>query len=241
MRPLRTAGLVCGVAHLASIVLLGPLLGSAADPSTAYAEHYAVDANVRRDLVGSLGLLVAAAALGWIVVAARRRAGGPDGGGIGGDLTAAAGLVSAGVIVVAAGVLATVPLTTAIGDLTDDPGIDAEVQAGIAQAGTVVLLVAMVAVGVTTVLLARLGRAAGAVPRWVVVTAWATAGTLLLGASVVLLAPFGAWIAGAGTAWRSEEGRPAGSPSPSPAPGGPPLRATASPPPLVAEVERWLR
>ena len=51
-----------------------------------------------------------------------------------------AGFISASALVVAAGLLATVPLTTAIGNLTDDPGIEIGVQAGIAQSGTVVLL-----------------------------------------------------------------------------------------------------
>lgn len=114
-------------------------------------------------------------------------------------------MVSAGVILVAAGLLATVPLSTAIGNLTDDPGIEVSVQAGIAQAGTVVLFVAMIAVAATSVLLARVGRSAGALPRWIGVTSWFAAGALLLGASVALLLPFSAWIIAAGLSWRSPQ------------------------------------
>jgi hypothetical protein len=61
----------------------------------------------------------------------------------------------------------------------------------------------------TAVLLARLGRHSGAVPRWIHATAWATAATLLLGVSVALLVPFAAWAIALGIAWRSH-----GSPTP---------------------------
>lgn len=205
MRPIKSPALACGVAYIGSILLLGPLLGSTADSSTAYADHYDSDANVLRDLAGSMTLLIVAACITWTAITARRLAGWSDTTKVIGDLTAASGLVSSGAIVVAAGLLATVPLTTLIGDLTDDPGIDVTVQAGIAQAGSVVLFVAMIAVALTTVLLARLGRATGAVPQWIVTTAWMTAGTLLLGASVVLLFPFGVWIIATGMTWRRED------------------------------------
>src|SRR5215204_6232190 len=55
-----------------SLVLMGPLLGSTADSSTAYATHYAEDANVARDLIGALALVVGATMLGWTTIAARR-------------------------------------------------------------------------------------------------------------------------------------------------------------------------
>lgn len=93
------------------------------------------------------------------------------------------------------------PLTTSIGEFTDDPGIDIGVQAGIAQAGTVVLLVAALCLAVTTVLVARLGRQNLAVPRWIMATAWVTAATLCLGVSVGLLMPFAAWAIAVGVVW----------------------------------------
>jgi hypothetical protein len=98
----------------------------------------------------------------------------------------------------------TVPLTSSIGEITDDPGMDIGVQTGIAQAGTVMLLVAALCLGVTSVLLAALGRQAHAIPRWISATAWATAATLALGVSVVLLLPFAAWVVALGLAWSSE-------------------------------------
>ena len=55
----------------------------------------------------------------------------------------------------------------------------------------------------TAVLLARLGRQNGVVPRWITATAWATAVTLCLGVSVGLLLPFGLWAIVCGLVWRA--------------------------------------
>jgi hypothetical protein len=52
-----------GCSYLLAIVLLGPLLGSSADASTAFADHFADEGNRLRDLVGSFALLVAAGSL----------------------------------------------------------------------------------------------------------------------------------------------------------------------------------
>jgi len=114
-----------GCSYLLAIVLLGPLLGSSADASTAFTDHFADEGNRLRDLVGSFALLVAAGSLVWTVVAAR---------------TETATLIGS-------------PLR----DLT--------------------------------------------VPRWIVVTALATAVTLALGVTVVLLVRFGAWAIAVGLVW----------------------------------------
>jgi hypothetical protein len=197
-RSLMAPALVLGGSYLVAIVLLGPLLGSSADASTAYRDHFASDGNRVRDIVGSLTLLVAAVALLWTVLRARS-AGAPA---ILGDIVlAVAGLASAG-LVVAAGLLLTVPATTTIGELTDDPGIDDAVQAGIAQAGTVMLMVAALLLGATAVLLAVLGRRRGAVGSWIVAAAWVTAVCSLLGFSVVLLLPFAVWAIAVAAVWR---------------------------------------
>jgi hypothetical protein len=201
-KPLRLPAIGLGCSYLVAIVMLGPLLGSAADASSAFADHFADDGNRVRDLAGSLALVVAAAMLGWTVVSARTAS--AIASATLRDLTLMSGAVTAAAIVAAAGLLLAVPLTASIGKLTDDPGIDPGVQAGIAQAGTVLLLVAALCLALTTVLLARLGRHGGAVPRWVTTTAWATAVTLLLGVSVALLVPFAAWAIALGLAWRSE-------------------------------------
>lgn len=51
---------------------MGPLLGSCADASTAFAEHLDDDETRVRDPLGSVALLVAAAMLAWGAVTARR-------------------------------------------------------------------------------------------------------------------------------------------------------------------------
>ena len=75
---------------------------------------------------------------------------------LGRDLMTASGIVSSTLVVVAGALRATVPLTKAIGNLTVDPGIDATVPSGIAQAGTVALLFAMASVAGTVVPRVRL-------------------------------------------------------------------------------------
>lgn len=198
-RPLRRPAVALGCSYLAAVLALGPLLGSLADSSTAFAEHFADSGNRVRDLVGSFALLIAAATLGWTVVMARS-AGSAAAAALR-DLTTMAGAVTATAFVAAAGLLLTVPLTSLIGELTDDPGIAPGVQAGITQAGVVVLLVAALCLALTTVLVARLGRHTDAVPRWIMVTAWATAAMLLLGVTVALLVPFAAWAIALGVVW----------------------------------------
>jgi len=200
-KPLRVPAIILGCSYFLAIALLGPLLGSSADASTAFSEHFADDGNRARDLLGSLALLVAAASLVWTLVSARTAT--LTRSGTLRDLSMISGGITASTLVVAAGLLITVPLTTAIGDVTDDPGIDPGVQAGIAQAGTVLVLVAALCLAVATVLVARLGRESGAVPRWVSATAWATAATLVLGVSVGLLMPFAAWAIALGIAWKA--------------------------------------
>lgn len=199
MRPLSKPGIALGTAYGFGIAMLGPLLGSTADASTAYAAHFGEDANIVRDLIGSVALVTAAMMLAWTVVVARYTS--EVSADANRDLLAAVGLVTSSAMVVAAGLLATVPLTTAIGKLTGDPGIDLSVQAGIAQAGSVVLFVDALSLAVTTVLLGRLGIREGSIPRWVWIASWPTAGTLLLGASVGLLLPFAVWAIVLGLTW----------------------------------------
>jgi hypothetical protein len=190
-----------------AIVMLGPLLGSSADASAAFAEHFDDGGNRLRDLLGSLALLMAAGMLVWTAVIARQKTIAHAESSVR-DLSTIAAVVTSSTLVTASGLLMTVPLTASSGNLTDDPGIDVGVQAGIAQAGTVVLLVAALALAATTVLLARLGRQNLAVPRWIGATAWATAATLCLGVSVGLLLPFAGWVIALGLVWSTRPQHP---------------------------------
>ncbi len=204
LHPLRRPAIGLGCAYLFAIVMLGPLLGSSADASTAFADHFSDDGNRVRDLLGSLALLVSAAMLVLTAVVARRETVTRGTSSVR-DLAMVAAIVTSCTLVTASSLLLTVPLTTSIGELTDDPGIDDGVKAGIAQAGTVALLVAALCLAVTTVLLAQLGRQTHAVPRWILATAWATAATLCLGVSVVLLVPFAAWVIAFGIVWSAAQ------------------------------------
>lgn len=205
MGTVRTSAVCLGIAYLVAVASLGPLLGSTADSSTAFVDHFASDANVRTDLIASLLLAAASTLLVWTIVLIRDRLQSEHEMRRLCDVLGALSVISASGLLVAAGLLATVPLTTSIGNITDDPGIEPPVQAGIAQAGTVVLLMSMLVVGATFVLAARLGRAAGAIPRWVAVTSWIVAAALVLGMSIALLFPFGAWLIALGLTWRTEE------------------------------------
>lgn len=204
-RPLRVPAAGLGCSYLLAIIMLGPLLGSSADASTAFTEHFADGSNRARDALGSLALLFAAASLVWTAVTARSEVSILSARTLR-DLTVLVAAVTASALVAASGLLLTVPLTRTIGELTDDPGIEPGVQAGIAQAGTVVLLVAALCLALTTILLARLGRHGGAVPRWITMTAWATAATLVLGVTVGLLMPFAAWAIALALVWTGESG-----------------------------------
>lgn len=210
--PFRVPAIGLGCSYLLAIVMLGPLLGSAADASTAFAEHFDDDGNRARDLLGSLALLAAAAMLVWTAVTARQKTIADTESSVR-DLSLIAAVVTASTLVAAASLLMTVPLTTSMAQLTDDPGIEVDVQAGIAQAGTVMLLVAALALAITTVLLARLGRQNLAVPSWISATAWVAAATLCLGASVVLLTPFAAWAIALGVAWSMQPPPPTRAPA----------------------------
>jgi hypothetical protein len=63
----------------------------------------------------------------------------------------------------------------------------------------------MLVVGATFVLAARLVRASGSVPRWIALTGWIVAIALILGVSIALLFPFGAWLIALGLTWKNDE------------------------------------
>lgn len=200
-RPLRAPAVGLGIAFLVSIGLLGALLGSTADASTAFEVHFSNDAQVIRDGIGGLGLIFTSTMLVWLIIAIRaetsdqhqrsRR-----------DLATAFVLVSAAGLLAAAGQLLTVPFTKALGSITGDTGIETSVQAGIAQAGSVTLFVAVIPLAIAVVLIGQIGRSSGILPRWVSFTAWIVAVLLFLGWTVGLLLPFGLWSIALGLTWK---------------------------------------
>ena len=201
-RPLRTPAVGLGIAFLVSIGLLGTLLGSTADSTATFGIHFSNDAQVTRDGIGGLGLVVSATMLVWLVMAMRatvsdqkqrsRR-----------ELATAFGLISAAGLIAAAGLLLTVPFTTALRAISEDAGIETSVGAGIAQAGAVTLFVALLPLAIAVVLVSQIGRRCGFLPRWVYIFGMFTAGILLfLGWSVGLLVVFGVWSIAFGFKWK---------------------------------------
>lgn len=206
MPPVRVPALGLGLAYLFSVVALGPLLGSTADSSVAYEVHFANDASVTRDLLGALGLVLTSAMLVWLVMAFRGQM--VDRGALTrSDLACAFGLVASAALLAAAGLLLTVPFTVTLGRVTDDPGISPDVQAGIAQAGSVALFVAVLPLAIAVVLLSKVATTVGSSPRWIAGAAWVTAVLLFFGWSVGLLLPFAAWSIAFGFTSRSPDGR----------------------------------
>ncbi len=198
----RAPAVALGGVYLVSIAALGPLLGQTADSAATYQDHFANDAALARDVAGGIGLVLAAGLLIWLLVATRAETLEPRQPRLL-ELCTAFGLVAAAVLMVAAALLLTVPFSLTLGEVTGDSGIaTAEVQAGIAQAGSVALFVAALPLAVTVICLGKLGFAAGRSPRWIARTAWATAVLLVLGCSVGGLVPFGAWAIAFGLTWR---------------------------------------
>ncbi|MEO8363064.1 MAG: hypothetical protein ABI570_01615 [Ilumatobacteraceae bacterium] len=199
-RPLRAPAVGLGIAFLVSIGLLGTLLGSTADSTATYDIHFSNDAQMIRDGIGGMGLIIASVMLVCLVMAMResvsdhqqrsRR-----------DLATAFGLVSAAGLITAAGLLLTVPFTTALGAITDDTGIETSVQAGLAQAGSVTLFVAVVPLAIAVVLIGQIGKRIGVLPRWMSITGWIIAVFLLLGWAVGPLLPFAIWSIALGLTW----------------------------------------
>lgn len=201
-RPLRVPAVGLGISFLVSIGLLGTLLGSTADSTATFDVHFGSDSQVTRDGIGGIGLIISAVMLVWLVISMRaavsdeqqrsRR-----------DLATAFGLVSAAGLITAAGLLLTVPFTTALGAITEDPGIETSVRAGIAQAGSVTLFVAVLPLAIAVALIGQIGKRTGVLPRWMSVTAWFIAVLLFLGWSVGLLLPFALWSIALGLTWKN--------------------------------------
>lgn len=208
MKPLRTPAVALGVGFIVCIGLLGPLLGSTADSSSAFADHFAENRNLVVDLIASVLLVVVAGLMVWSAIEVDQSTAAVPGTTKLRDVVTRSSNIAAAGLVVSAGLLATVPLTTLIGKATDDPGIDVTVQAGIAQAGTVVLIVTMLVAGAMSVTIAHLGRRAGAIPTWILVSGWVVAVLLILGISIALLFPYGAWNIALGLTWRDHAAEP---------------------------------
>ena len=200
--PLRVPAVSLGLTYLVSIVLLGELLGSTADASATYGNHFSDDAALTQDFIGAIALVASSAILDWLIIAMRATVYGPSEKFLR-DLASAFGMVASAALIMAAGLLLTVPFTIILGRITGDPGIESSVQAGIAQAGSVCLFLAVFPLAIAVVLIGKLGKRIGVLPRWILVASWFTSVFLvLLGWTVGLLLTFALWSLALGLTWR---------------------------------------
>lgn len=198
----RAAAIAFGVVYLGGGVLLSELVGSSADSTDTFSEHFASAGWRTADIVGGAGLAVAAllmVGLG-LTLQARLARGRRE---LRSDSVAALALLQGSVLFTAAGLLATPSILRAIGALYSDPALEPAAAAGIAQAGIVVLLFVIVAMGLWTALVAWLSLRAGAIPRWLAVAGWVVAVLSLLGVTGVAAMLLGVWWLAFGFRWRN--------------------------------------
>ena len=189
---LRASAIAFGVVYIVGLILLGDLLGSSADSTKAFTEQFDSTADRIGHIVGAIALLACALTILTFGLAsrmffARRHP------GLATDLIAGlSGLCAAGLLITAS-LLVTPSLMRTLGELTDDPGIEANSAAAIAQAGTAVFVVTLLVIGVLTVLAGRLAVRNRVISRWVQITGWLVALLTLAGLSVVAAFPMGLW------------------------------------------------
>ncbi|MGK2965710.1 MAG: hypothetical protein ACSLFM_08885 [Tepidiformaceae bacterium] len=187
--------------YLAAFALLGELLGSTADSTQTFTDHFADDATRFGDIAGALLLVVAAVflvALGltlWRMLATE-----PPSLRI--DLIGSLAIVVAAALVASAALLVAPPLLQSFGDLFDDPGMEPGATAGIAQAGSVGVILCAMLLGGWTVLFAVVAYGAGVIGRRSMIAACVVGGLSLLAITVGAAAPLGVWWLVVGLRWR---------------------------------------
>lgn len=197
----RGAAVGFGLTYLLGFFMLGELLGSSADSTQSYTDHFDDDTARFGDIAGALALLAAAAFVVPVGLALRHELA-TSRPTLKVDLLAGLAVVSAAGILVSAGMLLAPPLWQSLGDVTDDPGMEPAVAAGVAQVGTAVLLCSLILLASWTFLAIHLTRKEGRVPGWLSVVGWGAAGLALLGITVVAALPLGLWWIGLGIFWR---------------------------------------
>ena len=196
---MATAGF--GLAYLIAFALLGDLLGSSADSTATFTEHFADDSARWGDFAGGLVFVTAALFLVAAGLTLRQRLA-SETPALKVDMVAGLALLAAGGLLVSAGLLLTVPATLALGDITDDTGIEPGPAAGIAQAGTVVLIATVLCLGALTALVAHVAGAQGAIGRWLSRSGWVVAVLTLAGWTGAAALPLGVWWLALAFRWR---------------------------------------
>jgi hypothetical protein len=179
-------GSVFAVLFVGSVLMLGELFGSFADPDAQFVTLFSDAGNRITYIAGSVLLLLAGLAFVWFARALSGEAGEYR------PALLITGGSAAGGMVVAALAFATVPLSIQFGSLVGDPGLESG-QAVLPQLGYVALgLGAMLPAGV---FIAIAARTPGLLPRWFSVTSYPVA--VLVGLTTFLFMPvvlFILWI-----------------------------------------------
>ena len=191
------------MAYLVGAVLLGELVGSSADSTQTFTDHFNNDTSRFGDIAGSSALIVAALLIVPLGLSLRQRLSGetPE---LKVDLVAGLAILSASGLLLSAGLLVTAPLWQSFGDLFDDPGMEPAVAAGVAQAGIAVLLATLFVLAAWTFLAASLARKAGRIPRWLSIAGWVAATLALFGITGAAALPLGLWWVALGWWWRRD-------------------------------------
>lgn len=198
---LRPFAAAFGVCYVAAFVLLGDLLGSSADSTETFTEYWESDARVAANIIGGV-LLMAAAVFAVCCGLIVRHESTSEQPGLRADLLPALATLAGAGLFVSAGLLLTPPILQSIGDAFSDPGLAPDVAAGVAQAGTIVLICTVLLLGGWTVLVAHAGRAVGACGRPWVIAAWIVAAFALAGVTVGAALPLGLWWIAIAWRWR---------------------------------------
>jgi hypothetical protein len=194
MKSASTAGAVFALLFVASLVTLGDLLGSFADPDAAFETFFSDGGNRASVIVGSLSLMFSGYAVVWFALAiaeARECHRTP--------LVVTASLACGGMILTGLA-LVTVPLSISFGDLSDDPGL-AMGQAVLPQFGYVSLVIgAMLPAAALIIVVARIPNL---LPRWLSLAGYPVAALLLLAVMVAPMMVLAVWIAATSAVLRS--------------------------------------
>ena len=201
----RFAAIAFGVAYLAGGILLGELVGSSADSTQTFTDHFNDDASRFGDIAGAVLLVVAALFAVPLGLTLRQRLAGPT-PVLKVDLVAGLAILSAAGLLISAGLLITAPLWQSFGDFFDDPGMEPAVAAGVAQAGIAALLCSLLVLGAWTFLLVSLARRAGQIPGWLSIVGWVAAVLTLFGITGAAALPIGLWWIACGVFWRPGKG-----------------------------------
>jgi uncharacterized membrane protein YccF (DUF307 family) len=198
--PVRAAMLGFALSYLLALVLLGDLLGSSADSTAAFTEHFDSAATRAGDILGCLALLASSASLAALGVILRVSLRSEPTRIVTELLPTLATLGAAGLLV-AAGLLSTAPLMRTLGDWTGDPGLEPSSEAGVAQAGTAVLVLTLIIVGVWSALAGLLAHREAKLGRSIAIVGLLCAALTVFGLSVVAAFPIGIWWLVVGITW----------------------------------------